>query len=186
MDRSRGVLYALAVGIVFLFYVGPYRTAASRVKLARADMAQDRSVVAEDRVILQRATSLQALQRRVSRALHSPIQAGTSGSDEASFLDRLRRLAKRNNVTIVSLVRGARGSAGTDVAIFKTSPLHISATGGFASILQFLGSLGSTAGLFAIERIDMQPLPKTTPHTKGGVRIRLDGSSIQIMHGKER
>ena len=185
MDRSSGALYALAAGIVFLFYVGPYRTAATRVQLAKADMAQDRSVVAEDRAILQRATALQALQKRVSDALHSPVQAGTFGSDEASFLDRLRRLAKRNNVAIVSLVQGARSSAGTDSAVFKSRPLHISATGGFSSILQFLGSLGSTVGIFAIERIDMQPLP-TAPQTKGGVRIRLDGSAIQIMHGKER
>ncbi len=186
MDRSSLSLYAVAAGAVFLFYLGPYRGATTRMQMARAEMARNRSIVAEDRAILRRASSLRALQLRVSDALHSSIQVGSSGSEEAGFLERLRMLAMRYNVTILSLAQGVSSPTDRDARIFKSRALRISAKGQFASTLQFLASLDSRVGLFDFDRIEMRPITGAHAHTKADIRLRLDGSTIQILDGKER
>jgi len=186
LDRSAGSLYLVAAGFVILFYIGPYRSATTRVGIALNAVKVNRSAIAEDRVILQRVASLNELQRRVQKALHSPLQVVWSGADEASFLERLRSLSRRNGITITSVLQGGRKPADRGNKVLASQPIRIAATGGFARMLEFLDSLESTVGLVDLDRIEMHPLQARNVRANAGVQVQLDGMAIRFNHSEER
>lgn len=157
-----------------------------RVNVAVNAVKLNRSAIAEDRVILQRVASLNELQRRVQKALRSPLQVVGSGADEAGFLERLRSLSRRDEITITSVVQGGKTPTDTGNEVLASQPIRITATGGFARILEFLDLLESTVGLVDIDRIEMRPLPVTNGRSDAGVQVQLDGMAIRFNHNEGR
>ncbi|MGC8485414.1 MAG: hypothetical protein ACP5O6_07270 [Candidatus Baltobacteraceae bacterium] len=178
IERSAIALYAVAGGIAFAFYLGPYRSGTARIASDASVIRRNESAIAEDRRLLREASALRTLQDRVRRAIRSPLQADNAGTGQAMFFERLYATARKEKVTLTTILQGAERSTKAEGSL-ASMPMKVTAVGKLSGVLRFLSAIDAGVGLVDFGEVEIHP-EAMRGEDAGAVAVRIDGTFLKI------